>query len=99
VITVCFGWIGTKGQGLPQVNLLMRPLRYSGRREDRPMPAYRLYILDNASHFKASEVIEAETAPEAMRSAKGILSGRSGELWLADRKICTFGSGSPGRVP
>ncbi len=59
------------------------------------MPAYRLYVLDSTSHFKASEIIDADTAPEAMRSAKSILNGCAGELWLADRKVCTFGPGTP----
>ncbi len=57
------------------------------------MPAYRLYILDNTSHIRESEVIEAETDSEAMRFAKVVLEGRPGELWLTNKNVCKFGPG------
>jgi hypothetical protein len=57
------------------------------------MQAYRLYILDTASHIRESELIEAESDSEAIRRAKLVLEGRPGELWLSNKNVCTFGRG------
>jgi hypothetical protein len=58
------------------------------------MPAYRLYILDDTSHIRASEIVEAETDSEAMRVANEALDGRAAELWLKAKKVCTFSRGT-----
>ncbi len=63
------------------------------------MPAYRLYVLDRASHIRSSEIIEAGTDQEAMRAARKLLNGSSGELWLAENKVCTFGRGITKEAP
>ncbi len=54
------------------------------------MPVFRLYFLNDTSHIREAQIIEAEIATEAMRLAEIALRGRPGELWLASKKICSL---------
>jgi hypothetical protein len=63
------------------------------------MPAYRLYVLDDSSHIRRSEIVEAETDSEAMRTAQDTLDGRPAELWLETKKVCTFSRGMGNNPP
>jgi hypothetical protein len=63
---------------------------HSRELEATAMPAYRLFRTDGSGQIRSSEVVQAETDALALRAARQMLDGRSGELWLESKIVARF---------
>ena len=60
-----------------------------------PMVAYRLYCVDGAGRFVASDLIEADTDSDALEIARGLEQRVACEVWDRDRLIGKIPAQSP----